>query len=109
MKGDLHQVLIQPLLTEKITALREQSNTVGFLVHPDANKIQIKQAVESLLKVKVSRVNVVNIRGKIKRLGRFVGKRSDWKKAFEEGICHVERGREARAVRNRLSASLSIE
>ena len=80
MKGDLHQVLIQPLLTEKITALREQGNTVGFLVHPDANKIQIRQAVESLLKV--SRVNVVNIRGKVKRLGRFVGKRSDWKKAF---------------------------
>ena len=82
MKGDLHQVLIQPLVTDKITALREQGNTVGFLVHPDANKIQISQAVESLLKVKVSRVNVVNIRGKVKRLGRFVGKRSDWKKAF---------------------------
>ena len=82
MKGDLHQVLIQPLLTEKITALREQGNTVGFLVHPDANKSKIRQAVESLLKVKVSRVNVVNIRGKVKRLGRFVGKRSDWKKAF---------------------------
>ena len=82
MKGDLHQVLIQPLLTEKFTALREQGNTVGFLVHPDANKNQIRQAVESLLKVKVSRVNVVNIRGKVKRLGRFVGKRSDWKKAF---------------------------
>ena len=62
--------------------MREQTNTVGFLVHPDANKIQIKQAVETLLKVKVSRVNVVNIRGKVKRLGRFVGKRSDWKKAF---------------------------
>ena len=69
-------------MTEKITALREQGNPVGFLVHPDANKIQIRQAVESLLKVKVSRVNVVNIRGKVKRLGRFVGKRSDWKKAF---------------------------
>jgi len=72
----------QSLLTEKITALRERGNTVGFLVHPDANKIQIRQAVESLLKVKVARVNVVNIRGKVKRLGRFVGRRSDWKKAF---------------------------
>ena len=82
MKGDLHHVLIQPLLTEKLTTLREQTNTVGFLVHPNANKIQVKQAVETLLKVKVSRVNVVNIRGKMKRLGRFVGKRSDWKKAF---------------------------
>jgi large subunit ribosomal protein L23 len=82
MKGDLHKVLLQPLLTEKITSLREQTNTVGFLVHPEANKIQIKQAVESLLKVKVARVNVLNARGKVKRLGRFVGKRSDWKKAF---------------------------
>lgn len=82
MKADLHQVLIQPLLTEKITALREQGNTVGFLVHPHANKIQIKQAVELLLKVRVARVNVMNVRGKIKRLGRFSGKRSDWKKAF---------------------------
>lgn len=80
MRGDLHQVLIQPLLTEKITALREQSNTVGFLVHPGANKVQIRQAVESLLKVKVAKVNVVNIRGKVKRMGRFVGRRSDWKK-----------------------------
>lgn len=82
MRGDLHQVLIQPLLTEKITALREQSNTVGFLVHPGANKVQIRQAVESLLKVKVAKVNVLNIRGKVKRMGRFVGRRSDWKKAF---------------------------
>lgn len=82
MRGDLHQILIQPLLTEKITALREQGNTVGFLVHSEANKIQIKQAVESLLKVKVARVNVMNVRGKIKRLGRFSGKRADWKKAF---------------------------
>lgn len=82
MKVDLRQILVQPLLTEKVTAMREQSNTVGFLVHPDANRIQIKQAVETLLKVKVERVNVLNVRGKIKRLGRFSGKRSDWKKAF---------------------------
>ena len=75
-------MLVQPLLTEKITALRESSNTVGFFVHPDANRVQIKQAVETLLKVKVERVNVMNVHGKIKRLGRFSGKRSDWKKAF---------------------------
>jgi large subunit ribosomal protein L23 len=82
MKVDLRKILVQPLLTEKVTAMREQSNTVGFLVHPDANRIQIKQAVETLLKVRVERVNVLNVRGKIKRLGRFSGKRSDWKKAF---------------------------
>ena len=82
MSLDLHSILIQPLLTEKVTALREGSNTVGFLVHPNANRVQIKQAVETLLKVKVDRVNVLNVRGKIKRLGRFSGKRADWKKAF---------------------------
>ncbi len=82
MKIEMHAVLIQPLLTEKITGLREKTNTVGFIVHPDANRVQIKQAVESLLKVKVQKVNVLNIRGKVKRLGRFSGRRSDWKKAF---------------------------
>jgi large subunit ribosomal protein L23 len=75
-------VLVQPLLTEKITGLRERTNTVGFVVHPDANRLQIKRAVEALLKVKVEKVNVMNVRGKMKRLGRFSGKRSDWKKAF---------------------------
>ncbi|MCP9450941.1 MAG: 50S ribosomal protein L23 [Nitrospira sp.] len=82
MKVGIHEVLVQPLLTEKITALREQTNTVGFIVHPDANRVQIKQAVETLLKVKVEKVNVLNVQGKIKRLGRFSGRRSDWKKAF---------------------------
>ena len=82
MKADLQSVLIQPLLTEKITAMRESHNTLGFLVHPNANRVQIKQAVEALLKVKVERVNVMNVCGKVKRLGRFSGKRSDWKKAF---------------------------
>lgn len=82
MKLDLHSVLVQPLLTEKITGLREATNTVGFIVHPDANRLQVKQAVESLLKVKVKKVNVLNVEGKTKRLGRFSGKRSDWKKAF---------------------------
>nr|WP_202967368.1 50S ribosomal protein L23 [Nitrospira moscoviensis] len=78
----MHAVLVQPLLTEKITGLREKTNTVGFIVHPEANRVQIKQAVEALLKVKVEKVNVLNVRGKVKRLGRFSGKRSDWKKAF---------------------------
>jgi large subunit ribosomal protein L23 len=82
VKIEMHAVLIQPLLTEKITGLREKTNTVGFIVHPDANRVQIKQAVESLLKVKVEKVNVLNVRGKVKRLGRFSGRRSDWKKAF---------------------------
>jgi len=82
MKLDMHAVLVQPLLTEKLTGIRETTNTVGFIVHPDANRVQVKQAVETLLKVKVARVNVLNVLGKVKRLGRFSGKRSDWKKAF---------------------------
>ncbi|GKS65117.1 50S ribosomal protein L23 [Nitrospira sp.] len=82
MKVDMHRILVQPLLTEKITGLREKTNTVGFVVHPEANRVQIKQAVEALLKVKVEKVNLMNVRGKVKRLGRFSGKRSDWKKAF---------------------------
>jgi large subunit ribosomal protein L23 len=82
MKAGLHGILLQPLLTEKITAMRESNNTVGFLVHRNANRLQIKQAVEALLKVKVERVNVINVRGKVKRLGRFSGKQSDWKKAL---------------------------
>lgn len=82
MKVESHRILIRPLLTEKITALREATNTVGFVVHPDANRIQIRLAVEALLKVKVDKVNIMNVRGKVKRLGRFSGRRSDWKKAL---------------------------
>lgn len=82
MKVESHSVLLRPLLTEKITGIREKTNTVGFVVHPEANRVQIKQAVETLLKVKVEKVNILTVPGKIKRLGRFSGRRSDWKKAF---------------------------
>lgn len=82
MKRTPYEILIQPLLTEKITAMRERANKVGFLVRRDANRIEIKQAVEAALKVKVERVHVLNIMGKTKRLGRFSGKRPDWKKAI---------------------------
>lgn len=82
MSVGMHWVLVQPLLTEKITGLREKTNTVGFVVHPEANRVQVKQAVEALLKVKVVKVNLMNVQGKMKRLGRFAGRRSDWKKAF---------------------------
>ncbi len=82
MKRDPYEVLLQPLLTEKITAMRESANQVGFLVRRDANRIEVKRAVESALKVKVARVNILNVMGKTKRLGRFAGKRPDWKKAI---------------------------
>jgi len=82
VKRDPYEVLLQPLLTEKITAMRESANQVGFLVRRDANRIEVKRAVESALKVKVARVNILNVMGKTKRLGRFAGKRPDWKKAI---------------------------
>ena len=82
MKRGPHDVLLRPLLTEKITAMRESGNKVGFVVRADANRIQIKRAVESALKVRVERVNVLNVMGKTKRLGRFAGKKPDWKKAI---------------------------
>ena len=82
MKRGAHDVLVQPLLTEKITAMRESANKVGFLVRRDANHIEVKRAVEAALNVKVAKVNILNIMGKTKRLGRFSGKRPDWKKAI---------------------------
>lgn len=82
MKRGHYDVLLRPLLTEKITAMREKGNKVGFLVRSDANRIEIKRAVESVLKVRVERVNVLTVLGKTKRLGRFAGKRPDWKKAI---------------------------
>ncbi len=82
MKRDPFDVLIKPLLTEKITSLQEHANRVAFVVRKDATRVDIRHAVESALKVKVKTVNVMNIMGKKKRQGRFVGKRADWKKAI---------------------------
>lgn len=82
MSAQLQNVLIRPLLTEKVTGLRETGNTVAFVVDAKANRIQVRRAVEHLLKVKVARVNIMIVMGKTKRLGRFAGKKSDWKKAL---------------------------
>jgi large subunit ribosomal protein L23 len=78
----LYDVLLSPLLTEKGTAMKEQDNKVIFRVARDANKIEIKKAVEEIFKVKVDRVSTMNCRGKMKRLGRYEGRRPDWKKAI---------------------------
>ncbi len=82
MKRDSHQILIKPLLTEKSTILRENQNKICFAVHPGSNKLEIRRAVEEVLKVRVAKVSVVNMNGKPKRAGRFLGKRPDWKKAI---------------------------
>lgn len=76
------KVLKTPHLTEKSVIQKEESNQVTFLVARGANKIEIKQAIEKLFKVTVLRVNTINTRGKIKRMGRYAGKRPDWKKAM---------------------------
>ena len=75
------KVIIRPLLTEKNARMKEAENRVAFEVAPDANKIEVKQAVEEAFKVSVEAVNILNVRGKIKRLGKNMGKRRDWKKA----------------------------
>jgi large subunit ribosomal protein L23 len=82
MKPDQHQTLRHPVLTEKSTTLRESLNKVCFAVHPSANKIDVKTAVERMLNVKVVDVNMLRVRGKIKRLGRFAGRKPNWKKAI---------------------------
>ncbi len=79
---DWHQVVIRPLVTEKGTRTSATLNAYPFQVHPDANKIEIKRAIQDIFDVKVEDVRVVTMRGKMKRLGRFVGRRSSWKKAF---------------------------
>jgi large subunit ribosomal protein L23 len=78
---DIYQVIKRPLITEKATILKERENKVAFVVDQGANKAEIKEAVERLLKVKVLKVNCSTMRGKIRRVGRNVGKRADWKKA----------------------------
>lgn len=79
---DAHKVIRRPLVTEKSTIMREGEGVLAFEVDPSANKIDVKRAVEQLFKVKVADVRVMNIRGKMKRMGRFVGKRTDWRKAY---------------------------
>lgn len=78
---DLSKVIQRPLITERGTVLRDLANQYFFQVDPAANKHEIKQAVELYFGVKVASVRTMNMRGKIKRMGRFQGKRADWKKA----------------------------
>lgn len=75
-------VVRKALITEKGTLLRERRNQYHFEVAIDANKIEIKRAVEAIFSVKVDCVRTQQVRGKVKRQGRYAGKRSDWKKAI---------------------------
>jgi len=78
---DARQVVMRPLVTEKATALKDEQNKVTFQVAMDANKIEIRQAVETIFKVKVTDVRTQVVFGKMKRMGRYLGRRPTWKKA----------------------------
>ncbi|CBE67617.1 MAG: 50S ribosomal protein L23 [Candidatus Methylomirabilis oxygeniifera] len=79
---EAYQIIRRPLITEKGTDLKDQTNQYLFEVAGNANKIEIKRAVESLFGVKVRQVRTLSVKGKTKRLGRFIGRTSDWKKAI---------------------------
>jgi large subunit ribosomal protein L23 len=78
----VQDVIRRPLITEKSTVQREGQNILAFEVDARANKIEIQHAVETQFKVKVAEVRVANVHGKVRRQGRFAGRRADWKKAY---------------------------
>lgn len=77
-----YSVIVRPIVTEKGVEKKESERTLCFEVHPEANKTEIKQAVESLFKVKVEDVRTLTFEGKLRRRGRYSAYKSDWKKAF---------------------------
>jgi large subunit ribosomal protein L23 len=79
---NIYDVIKKPLITEKTTIEKDSKGIVAFQVHRDANKLEIKEAAEKLFKVEVVDVRTVNVAGKVKRVGKNFGKRSNWKKAY---------------------------
>jgi large subunit ribosomal protein L23 len=77
-----HQIILRPVISEKTVHQQSKLNQYTFVVNPDANKVQIAEAVESLFKVKVDRVNTINGRGKARRMRAAAGTESAWKKAI---------------------------
>ncbi len=82
----LMQVILAPVVSEKSTLVADKNEQVVFKVVTDATKPEVKAAVELLFNVKVDSVNILNVKGKVKRFGRFTGRRKDWKKAY---VCLV--------------------
>jgi large subunit ribosomal protein L23 len=78
---DPRQIVLRPMVTEKATTAKDDHNQVTFQVAADANKVEVRQAVESIFKVKVTGVRTQVVFGKMKRMGRYVGRRPAWKKA----------------------------
>jgi large subunit ribosomal protein L23 len=79
---NIHQVIVRPVVTEKGVDKKDGERTLCFQVNPEANKTQVKAAVEKLFKVKVEEVRTATFEGKMLRRGRFMGYRPDWKKAY---------------------------
>ncbi len=79
---DYYQIVKKPLVTEKGTKKKEESNQIFFEVHRNANKIAVRKAIEDIFKVKVQDIRTMNMRGKMRRVGRQAGRRPDWKKAI---------------------------
>ncbi len=75
------EIIQRPIMTEKTMRQKEEQNVVTFRVHPDANKVEIRNAVEAVFSVKVTDVRTSAYEGKLKRMGRHQGRRPDWKKA----------------------------
>jgi large subunit ribosomal protein L23 len=79
---DVYRVISSPLITEKGTLVNEQGNQFLFRVRPEANKVEIRRAIETLFKVKVDKVHTLNCLGKMRRVGKSLGQRPRWKKAY---------------------------
>ena len=77
-----YDILIKPINTEKSNLQREMYNQYSFEVHPFANRLDIKNALQRIFGVKVKAVNTINMKGKVKRRGKILGKRKNWKKAI---------------------------
>jgi large subunit ribosomal protein L23 len=79
---NVHDIIVRPVISEKSTAQLEKNGAYTFVVARDANKIEIAKAIETLFNVKVRAVRTMRYLGKERRVGRFVGRRSSWKKAI---------------------------
>lgn len=76
-----YDIIRRPIITEKTNIQKDQSNQVTFEVDPRANRIEVQRAIEKIFNVKVANTRTMHVRGKVKRRGRILGKRRDWKKA----------------------------
>ena len=82
MKKDFRDIIRRPLITERASELQEDHNKFVFVVRVDANKPEIKKAAEMMYNVRVLKVNTSSVSGKLKKMGRFQGRRANWKKAI---------------------------